>query len=125
MDTEKINLDTDLYNLAYPAHAQVIESKKESEKSIQEQVWQMLEGYGLSFEERVRAVSIIQCESGWNQYAINKNTDGSFDTGLWQINNKIHGKSITRGETFDVEISTKYAMELYKKHGWKVWICNK
>jgi hypothetical protein len=91
--------------------------------TIKEQVWALLDNYGLSLDEKITAVEIINCESKWNEYAINKNRNGTFDVGLWQIND-VH--KLNRKCSFDMECATKWAIEKYKKEGnWNAWVCNK
>lgn len=93
-------------------------------RAIEEHVWDIMTNeYGLSLQEKAKAISIIQCESRWNKMAINKNSDGSYDLGLWQINEKYH--KIGRECSFDVYCSTRYAMELYKQQGWTPWVCSR
>jgi hypothetical protein len=94
------------------------------ERSLEEHVWDILTNeYNLSMQEKIQAMGIISCESRWNKMAINKNRDGSFDLGLWQINEKYH--SIGRDCSFDVYCSTRYAMKLYQEQGWTPWVCSR
>lgn len=97
------------------------------EMTVKEHVMHLLvdEG-GLSFDEAVTGMAIVNCESRWDSYAIGVNKDGSKDLGLWQINEKFHGKKISRAESFDVYASTRYAVGLYKSWGgWDAWSCYK
>ena len=93
------------------------------ELSVQEHVISIMKDeYGLDWTEIADALSIIRCESRWNPYAINKNKGGSYDLGLWQINEKYH--EIERECAFDVFCSTRFAMDIYQSWGsWKAWIC--
>lgn len=122
-----IAMDTEVKKMAietFPAYAETVKSEPLKELTNKEIVWKiMTEEYGLSFDEAINGMSIVKCESNFNPYAINKNKDGSYDLGEWQINDRIHGKSINRADSFDVYKSTRYAMELYKKHSWNVWVC--
>ena len=63
------------------------------------------------------ALAIVQAESGFNDQAINVNTNGSVDLGLWQISFPTHGKRITPAEALDPYKATDYAYKLYKEHG--------
>lgn len=93
-------------------------------KTLKEHVWGiMVDEYGLSFDEAQRGMAIVGCESHWNKMAINKNTNGTYDLGLWQIN-EVHTE-IDREQMFDVYAATRYAMELHKKQGFTPWVCNK
>ena len=83
-------------------------------------------------EEWVRAEKITTCESNMNPDVVNtKNKNGSVDRGLWQINS-VHAKRFT--EMFkiaweigahDLDLSTKYALYLYKHQKWQPWTCAK
>lgn len=85
----------------------------------------MLDGYGLTFKEKIEAVGIISCESGWNPFAIGVNKNGSKDLGLWQTNEGY--QKITRGCAFDYICQTKFVMEnIYlKQKNWSAWVCAK
>jgi len=52
------------------------------------------------------ALKVAECESGYNPYAVNVNTDGSRDRGLYQWNDKYHPE-ITDKMAFDPEIATR------------------
>lgn len=106
------------------SHKPILELVEVQEMSIQEHVWKIMKDeYGLSFDEMLEASAIIRCESNWYTHAINKNKDGSYDLGLWQINGGYH-PDISREEAFDVYASTRYAMEIYKSWGsWDAWVC--
>lgn len=71
------------------------------------------------------AYAIINCESHWNDLAINKNKDGSFDIGLFQINER-YWKNTDRKCKLDFRCNTFQAIEIYKKsNSWKAWTCKK
>lgn len=78
------------------------------------------------------AEKVFTCESGLAPNAYNgKNTNGSVDRGVPQINS-VHAK---RFETMygikyelgahDIDISMKYAKFLYDHSGWNPWVCSK
>lgn len=99
-----------------------VEIPAKDNRTIKEQVWDMLDNYGLTIDEKIKAVSIISCESNWDKYAVgvNKNTR---DYGLWQINS-IH--KLSKECMFDVECSTNWAINKYRKDGnWNAWVCSK
>lgn len=75
---------------------------------------------GLNVAEASR---IINCESRWNEKAINnKNRNGSNDKGLWQINS-IH-KNISDAEKLDYKASTQWAIAKRLNDGnWSAWSC--
>ena len=71
--------------------------------------------------ESDNALKIAMCESSMNPLAVNdKNTNGSIDCGLFQINS-IHGYDCE--ELKDVEFNVKVAKKLYDKSGWRPWAC--
>lgn len=72
----------------------------------------------------VTANKVIQCESGWNNQATHTNTNGSTDSGLWQINS-IH-TSLSEAEKKDIYKSTEFAIVLLKSNrSWNHWVCNR
>jgi hypothetical protein len=64
------------------------------------------------------ALTIMKCESGGRANAMNVNSGGSIDRGLFQINS-CHGTH----STFDPEKNVAYAYRLYRSSGWKPWVC--
>lgn len=71
-----------------------------------------------------RALEIIKMESGFNQYAINKNTDNSYDIGLWQINER--WQKVPREVAFNPYKATDEAYKIYLKWGnFNAWTSNK
>lgn len=85
---------------------------------VKTQVLAMLAEEGI---DTIKAERIIQCESSWRPTATHYNKDGSNDAGLWQINS-VHGLSVE--DRMDVEKSTKFAIKLIKRNGWRDWVCN-
>lgn len=71
------------------------------------------------------AYVIISCESHFKPDAINlKNSNGSWDGGLWMINS-IH-RDISNADKFDYKASTRWAINKRLKDGhWKAWVCAK
>lgn len=63
-------------------------------------------------------IAIAKAESGMNPSAVNKNTNGSVDIGLFQINS-IHGYDEL--SLFDAEKNIKAAREVYDKQGIQAW----
>jgi len=76
------------------------------------------------------AEKIARCESGLSNMAVNdRNTNGSTDRGLWQINSvhadrfeKMYGVKWEVG-AHDFELSTRYAKFLYDHQGFQPWYC--
>lgn len=63
-------------------------------------------------------IAIAKAESGMNPSAVNKNTNGSVDLGLFQINS-IHGYDEL--SLFDAKKNIKAASEVYDKQGLRAW----
>lgn len=73
---------------------------------------------------------IMTHESGGDENAVNENTNGSFDVGLWQINT-VNWDSCSGGKApCDPTTNLKCAQDVYKWGGntWKLWstckVCN-
>lgn len=75
-------------------------------------------GEGLSDGNASIAAAVAMAESGGDPKASNRNTDGSIDRGLWQINS-VHGAL----STFDVAGNTR-AMDRISRNGttWTPWV---
>jgi len=112
------------YLMEFPEYAVAtvnVEVPQKDTRTIKEQVWDMLDSYGLTIDEKIKAVSIIDCESNWDRYAVGVNKN-SKDWGLWQINS-VH--KLSKECMFDVECSTKWAVEKYRKDkSWGAWTCS-
>ena len=114
-------LAAEVENIAYKEENTLYGANLNEFSTIREHVWYLLtqEG-GLSFDEAIKGMAIVECESHFDPYAINFQTK---DFGLWQINERYH--DIGRECSFDVYCSTRYAIQLYKKWGnWSAWTCN-
>jgi hypothetical protein len=64
--------------------------------------------------------AIAMAESGGKYRALNRNTNGSTDKGLWQINS-IHGLEGKGYNLYDPEDNAKAASVVYDKQGYKAW----
>ena len=64
-------------------------------------------------------IAIAKAESGLNPYAMNKNRNGSTDTGLFQINS-IHGHD--QLELTKVDKNIEVARKVYEKQGLGAWV---
>ena len=76
-------------------------------------------------EDPHTAVAVANCESSLNANAYNpKNTNGSTDGGLWQINS-IHDSRLEQLglDKYDAEDATRFARLLYDESGWTPWVC--
>jgi len=107
-------------------------SKDKNDKdnlSIEEHIWYILaDEYAFTFRERIQAVSVVQCESSFWDYAIGVNKNGSLDLGVWQVNEPSHGKKpgYSRACMFDVYCQTRFIVEnIYIPQGrsWEAWVC--
>lgn len=70
------------------------------------------------------ALAVAFCESGWRTEALNKNTNGSTDHSVFQINS-VHTKKRGFEFTTDWKQNIKVAYQLYKEQGWGPWVCAK
>ena len=106
-----------------PVKVEVEQPVEENEElDIKQRVMAMVDQAGL---DPFKAYMIIQCESGWNPEAMNtKNTNGSFDSGLWQINS-IH-KNITNSERLNPIKATQWSITKRLNDGnWSAWVCSR
>lgn len=65
------------------------------------------------------AMAVMQGESGGNPSAHNKNTNGTTDGGLFQINS-IHGHDPKKLK--DPDYNVRVAAAMFKKQGWGPWV---
>lgn len=107
---------------AFPAG---ISTLKWEGANLREKVTNMLTQYAARnavFEpvDVQRGLCTIQYESGWNPSATNKNTNGSIDRGLWQINS-IHNKATwwpnDVNVLFNAEYNTRAALCIWTAAG--------
>lgn len=81
-------------------------------------------------EEPEKAVRVAMCEgivNGKLDPTVVNPTNGSNDTGIFQISMKYHGKEVARQglDMTNVIDNINYAYQLYKKNGWNDWIWSK
>ena len=69
-------------------------------------------------------VRVAKAESDLNTKAINTNTDGSRDRGIFQINSKWHPE-VTDDQAFNVEFSTKFFCKAFKDGHLDWWNASK
>lgn len=77
------------------------------------------EEMGMSNKDITTMVRIAKCESGYREDAVNKNTNGTIDRGIFQLNS-IH-KNISNKDAFTFERNIKYAWNMYKTQGTTPW----
>lgn len=70
------------------------------------------------------AIRVAKCESGLDTKAININTDGSKDRGLFQINDKWHPE-VSDEQAFDPVYSTKFFCKAFKEGHLDWWKATK
>ena len=67
-------------------------------------------------------ILVMKCESGLRPNAINKNTNGTFDLGIGQIND-VHSKRISRADRLDFVKNIDYGYKLFLEQGFNPWYC--
>lgn len=81
--------------------------------------------YFLTWTEKDVVCAVIQAESGFNPKAVNKNSNGTYDYGLCQINSFWHigpDKYFkTKEEALDPEKSVRFMVEQFKRGNIKLW----
>lgn len=71
----------------------------------------------------VIAVAVAKAESEWDPHAINDNTNGSVDYGLFQINS-VHGAILSGGNWRDPSANAAMAYQVWTGAGssWRPWV---
>lgn len=91
---------------------------------------QQIAGYALAAgfppAEIATATAVALSESGGETTASNRNTNGSYDYGLWQINT-VHGSLLNQGNKFDPLDNAKMALTVWQRAGnkWTPWVVYK
>ncbi len=94
------------------------------DRTIKEHVWDLLDEFDYSLDEKITLLAILQCESSMNPYAVNKNAGGSYDLGIAQWNTQYHPE-IERACSFDVYCAVRAMAEYYKESGhYNAWVCS-
>lgn len=114
--------------MEYPEYAVAevnVEVPAKDNRSVEEKVWEMMDEAGFTLEQKIKAVSIIECESNWRPEAryINKNAK-SVDRGLWMLNDVYH-KEVSNACAYNWECATREAIRIIKEQGFKPWVCSK
>ena len=67
--------------------------------------------------------AIMQCESGFNPEALNRNGTHSVDIGLFQINDRYHYATAKKMglDIYDTVDNVRYGLYLFEKEGVKPW----
>lgn len=73
-------------------------------------------------EEAPNAFNVLYCENrGLNPEAVNWNSNGSWDAGIFQVN-QIHG--YTMDQMKDYKQNIKAAKKIFDGRGWTAWSCS-
>jgi hypothetical protein len=81
------------------------------------------EELGESNYDIMAMIRLAKCESGMRPDALNKNTNGTFDVGLLQIND-VHSKRISRTDRMNFEKNIRFAYKLHQEQGsFNAWSC--
>lgn len=77
---------------------------------------------GFPPDQIVTATAVALAESGGETTATNRNSNGSTDYGLWQINT-VHGALLNQGDKFNPLDNAKMALTVYARAGnqWTPW----
>lgn len=79
------------------------------------------EELGFDNKQILIAIKIAKSESGLRPDAIGKNTNGTYDMGIFQIND-VHSKRISRADRLDFEKNIRFAYKLRKEQkNWSAW----
>jgi hypothetical protein len=70
------------------------------------------------------ALRVAQCESKLDHFAVNINTSGSRDRGIFQINDRYHPE-VADEDAFNVEFATKFFCDAYKAGNLYWWNSSK
>jgi len=96
---------------------------------IEAKVLSICEQEGLTEQEATMLLAVIRCESGMNPKAVNRNSDGSYDYGICQLNSYwyIHKmKLITKEEALnDIDKCVRLMIKRYREGFLKDWVCYK
>lgn len=79
---------------------------------------------GFPDSELVTAVAVAYAESTFNANATHKNSDGSTDYGVWQINSS-HKDILGSGNWASLGDNAKMARAVWQAQGWNAWSVHK
>lgn len=101
----------------------------EQSVSLEEYVFNRVEEE-LGFQEAVKAVNIITCESNWRTDICIIEPNDTISCGLWQINTVHNNPSsdnyISNADKLDYKKATEWAIQKRKADGgWFAWSCYK
>lgn len=81
------------------------------------------EEMGESNQHIMQMIRIAKSESGMRADAIGKNKNGTFDIGVFQIND-VHNKRISRADRLDFQKNIRFAYKLHQEqgHSFRAWV---
>ena len=83
------------------------------------------EKLGKSNKDIMTLIRIMKCESGGRTDALNKNTNGTFDVGVLQLND-VHNKRISRADRMNFVKNIDFGWRLHTEQGgFQAWSCYK
>lgn len=100
----------------------------DTKENVRHSVRLICDDEGLTVKQKNELCATVQCESGFNTKAVNKNmNDGkvtSVDYGLCQWNNYWHGKEISPTDAMnDPEKAVRLMCKYWKEGQAKQWVC--
>lgn len=102
-----------------PTLAPVVEKSNPDRSEKEEIIAYIVEVFG---EEAPNAFNVLYCENrGLRADAVNWNSNGSWDAGIFQINS-IHG--YTMDQMKDYKQNIKAAKKIFDGRGWNAWACS-
>lgn len=125
MDNVKLKADLN-YQTAYSKHIETkglehwnkmydfSQHRYDQPKDIKEMI------HFLFQENADNAIEVFTCESGLNPKAINKNTNGTIDVGVAQINS-VHG--VSERYLKNAWVNLTVAKSIFDAQGWTPWVC--
>jgi hypothetical protein len=75
-----------------------------------------------NFNQTERLLKVIDCESKFDQYAINVNKGGSVDRGIAQWNDYFHS-NMTNEQAFDLDYSINKMIDYWNDGKQGLWAC--
>lgn len=89
-------------------------------EGIKETIINIAEKHGI---DKWYLLKLADCESRFDQYAINVNIGHGTDRGIFQINDKYH--PISNECAFNISCATEYTAKLIKEGKQHLWVCDK
>lgn len=83
----------------------------------------LIEAHKANFEWTDYLMRLANCESRFNQYAINGNGGHSNDRGVFQINDYYHPE-VSSECAFDTACATRWTMEQINAGRQSMWVCD-